>query len=185
MVPSASCLDDTLDGTAAQATVLTTSQMIQGNQVTFLILYALFHSVVAIRPVQRARHGRPRAAPRDRHPAFDGRHRAVAQVFWTEGVGLALVSWLIAVAIGIPAAYVFLQFVGAALLAVPFAFNPGQHPGYAGLHRGGGFSRHRGPGLVRFEDQDRRDAPLRVSPLPEGRPGLPSGFTPDSRSCSR
>jgi putative ABC transport system permease protein len=48
----------------------------------------------------------------------------VAQVFWTEGVGLGLVAWLIAVAIGIPVAYGFLQFVGAVLLAVPFVFSP-------------------------------------------------------------
>jgi putative ABC transport system permease protein len=50
--------------------------------------------------------------------------RRVAQVFWTEGVGLGLVAWLIAVAIGIPVAYGFLQFVGAVLLAVPFVFSP-------------------------------------------------------------
>ena len=50
--------------------------------------------------------------------------RQVAQVFWTEGVGQGVVAWVIAVAIGIPAAYGFGQFVGAVLFAVPVVFNP-------------------------------------------------------------
>jgi putative ABC transport system permease protein len=50
--------------------------------------------------------------------------RKVAQVFWTEGVGLGIVSWVIAVVIGIPAAYGFVQVLGAVLLKSPFVFNP-------------------------------------------------------------
>jgi putative ABC transport system permease protein len=125
-------LDDTLGGTPAQATVLTTSQLIQGNQVQFLILYALFYSVVAIvalvggiglfNALAMGVLERRREIGILRSMGATGRR--VAQVFWTEGVGLGLVAWLIAVAIGIPAAYGFVQFVGAVLLAVPFVFNP-------------------------------------------------------------
>jgi putative ABC transport system permease protein len=45
-------------------------------------------------------------------------------VFWTEGVGLGIVSWVIAVVIGIPAAYGVVQVLGAVLLKSPFVFNP-------------------------------------------------------------
>src|SRR5262249_36117942 len=48
----------------------------------------------------------------------------VAQVFWTEGVGLGLVAWAIAVVIGIPAAYGFVRLLGALLLESPFTFDP-------------------------------------------------------------
>ena len=41
-------VDDTLGGTAAQATVQTANQQIQRNRGVFLILYAIFYSVVAI-----------------------------------------------------------------------------------------------------------------------------------------
>jgi putative ABC transport system permease protein len=125
-------LDETLSGTPAQATVMTTSQMVQGNQTTFLILYVLFSCVVAIVAVvggiglfnalamgvleRRREIGILRS--------MGATGRQVAQVFWTEGIGLGLVAWLAAVAIGVPAAYGFVQFVGMVLLAVPFVFNP-------------------------------------------------------------
>ena len=125
-------VDATLGGTPAQATVFTTNQLVQGNQSTFLILYALFYSVVAIVALVGAIGlfnalamgvlERRREIGILRSMGATGRR--VAQVFWTEGVGLGLVSWVIALAIGIPAAYGFLQFVGAVLLAVPFVFNP-------------------------------------------------------------
>jgi putative ABC transport system permease protein len=124
-------LDATLGGTPAQASVFTTNQLIQGNQSTFLILDALFYSVVAIVAIVGAIGlfnalamgvlERRREIGILRSMGATGRR--VAQVFWTEGVGLGLVSWLIAVAIGIPAAYGFVQLVGAVLLAVPFVFN--------------------------------------------------------------
>lgn len=50
--------------------------------------------------------------------------RKVAQVFWAEGTTLGLLSWVLALALGIPATFGFL-FIQARLLApVPFAFNP-------------------------------------------------------------
>jgi putative ABC transport system permease protein len=125
-------LDETLGGTPAQATVMTTNQLIQGNQSTFLILDVLFYCVVGIvalvggiglfNALAMGVLERRREIGILRSMGATGRR--VAQVFWTEGVGLGLVAWLIAVAIGIPAAYGFLQFVGAVLLAVPFVFSP-------------------------------------------------------------
>jgi putative ABC transport system permease protein len=125
-------LDETLGGTPAQATVMTTNQLIQGNQSTFLILDVLFYCVVGIvalvggiglfNALAMGVLERRREIGILRSMGAIGRR--VAQVFWTEGVGLGLVAWLIAVAIGIPAAYGFVRFVGAVLLAVPFVFSP-------------------------------------------------------------
>lgn len=125
-------LDETLGGTPAQATVMTTGQLVQGNQSTFLILDALFYAVVGIvalvggiglfNALAMGVLERRREIGILRSMGATGRR--VAQVFWAEGVGLGLIAWLVAVAIGIPAAYGFLQFVGAVLLAVPFVFSP-------------------------------------------------------------
>ena len=125
-------VDDTLGGTAAQANVQTANQQIQRNQGVFLILYALFYSVVAIialvggigllNSLAMGVLERRREIGILRSMGATG--RKVAQVFWTEGVGLGIVSWVIAVVIGIPAAYGFVQVLGAVLLKSPFVFNP-------------------------------------------------------------
>jgi len=125
-------VDDTLGGTAAQATVQTANQEIQRNQGVFLILYALFYSVVAIialvggigllNSLAMGVLERHREIGILRSMGATG--RKVAQVFWTEGVGLGVVSWVIAIVIGIPAAYGFVQVLGAVLLKSPFVFNP-------------------------------------------------------------
>jgi putative ABC transport system permease protein len=125
-------VDRTLGGTPAQATVQTASQQIQRNQSVFTILYALFYSVVAIialvggiglfNSLAMGVLERRREIGILRSMGATGAR--VAQVFWTEGVGLALVAWVVAIAIGIPAAYAFVQLLGAVLLQSPFVFNP-------------------------------------------------------------
>jgi putative ABC transport system permease protein len=50
--------------------------------------------------------------------------RKVAQVFWTEGVTLGVVAWLIAIVLGIPLAYGFIQLLSQLLVTVPFSFDP-------------------------------------------------------------
>jgi putative ABC transport system permease protein len=50
--------------------------------------------------------------------------RKVAQVFWTEGISIGLSAWVLALVLGIPAAYGFVQLQGRLLAPVPFAFNP-------------------------------------------------------------
>jgi len=125
-------VDETLGGSAAQATVTTSSQELQRSQGTFLILYALFYSVVAIialvggiglfNALAMGVLERRREIGILRSMGATGRR--VAQVFWTEGVGLGVVSWVIAVIVGIPLAYGFVQLLGAVLLNSPFVFNP-------------------------------------------------------------
>ena len=124
-------LDDTLGGTAAQATVQTSSQEIQQSQGGFLIISAVFYSVVAIialvggiglfNALAMSVLERRREIGILRSMGATG--RKVAQVFWTEGVGLGVVSWLIAIVIGIPAAYGFIQLLSSVLLNSPFVFN--------------------------------------------------------------
>ncbi len=50
--------------------------------------------------------------------------RKVAQVFWSEGISLGVLSWLLAMMVGIPAAYGFVLLQGKLLAPIPFAFNP-------------------------------------------------------------
>jgi putative ABC transport system permease protein len=50
--------------------------------------------------------------------------RKVTGVFWTEALSLGVLSWMVGVALGIPAAYGFVWLIGALLMPVPFAFNP-------------------------------------------------------------
>jgi putative ABC transport system permease protein len=125
-------IDDTLGGISAQATVTTAQQDVQRNQSTFLILYALFYSVVAIialvggiglfNALAMGVLERRREIGILRSMGATGRR--VAQVFWTEGVGLGVVAWAIAVAIGLPMAYGFVQLLGAVLLRSPFTLEP-------------------------------------------------------------
>src|SRR5262249_28858925 len=48
----------------------------------------------------------------------------VASIFWTEGMALASISWLMAAAIGVPAAFGFGTLISEVLLPIPFAFDP-------------------------------------------------------------
>lgn len=50
--------------------------------------------------------------------------RKVAGVFWTEGVSLGIIGWLVGIVVGMPAAYGFVQLLGSLLMEVPFVFNP-------------------------------------------------------------
>ena len=50
--------------------------------------------------------------------------KKIAQVFWTEGTSLGFFAWVLALALGFPAAYGFVQVQGYLLAPVPFAFNP-------------------------------------------------------------
>jgi putative ABC transport system permease protein len=48
----------------------------------------------------------------------------VAQVFWTEGTSLGVLSWILAMVLGFPTAYGFVLLQGHLLAPVPFSFNP-------------------------------------------------------------
>lgn len=125
-------VDDTLAQAGLQASVTTTAAAIAANQSGFLILYVLFYSVVAIVALVGAIGlfnalamgvlERRREIGILRSMGATG--RKVAQVFLAEGIGLGVVGWLIAIVIGLPAAYGFVALLSQVLLRVPFAFDP-------------------------------------------------------------
>ena len=125
-------IDDTLSGNGYPAVITTAQQEVDRNQSQFLIIYVLLYIVagiialvgaiglfntLAMSVLERRREiGILRA--------MGATGRKVAQVFWTEGVALGVVSWAIAIALGIPIAYGFVQLIGSLLVSVPFAFDP-------------------------------------------------------------
>jgi putative ABC transport system permease protein len=125
-------IDSALSTGGYQASVTTAKQENDRNQSQFLILAILLYAVVAIVALvgaiglfnalvmsvleRRREIGILRS--------MGARGRQVATVFWTEGVSLGIVAWLIAIALGIPAAYGFVQLLSSLLLTVPFAFDP-------------------------------------------------------------
>ncbi len=125
-------LDSALSMGGYQASVTTAKQEIDRNQSQFQLLYILLYAVVAIVALvgaiglfnalvmsvleRRREIGILRS--------MGATSRRVAQVFWTEGVSLGVVAWLIAIALGIPAAYGFVQLIGSLIVTVPFAFDP-------------------------------------------------------------
>lgn len=125
-------LDTRLSQLGIPANVQTAQQEIQRNQSQFLILYVLLYCVVAIIALVGAMGlfnalamsvlERRREIGILRSMGATG--RKVAQVFWTEGISLGIVAWVIALMVGIPAAYGFIQLLGKLLLPVPFTLNP-------------------------------------------------------------
>ncbi|GER83785.1 hypothetical protein KTAU_24220 [Thermogemmatispora aurantia] len=125
-------LDGLLSQSNLQVTIQTAQQEIQRNQNQFLILYALLYCAVAIIALvgvlslfniltmsileRRREIGILRALG-----ASGGK---VALAFWTEGLTLATVAWLLALVMGLPAGYGFIQLLGKLLLPVPFTLNP-------------------------------------------------------------
>jgi len=50
--------------------------------------------------------------------------RKVASVFWAEGTAVGMLAWALALVLGFPAAYGFVQIQAHVLAPVPFAFDP-------------------------------------------------------------
>ena len=50
--------------------------------------------------------------------------RRVAAVFWTEGLALSALAWLLAIVVGIPASLAFVNLIAAVLIPISFAFDP-------------------------------------------------------------
>ena len=124
-------IDSALSSNGYPARITTAQQQVQRNQSQFLILYVLLYTVagivalvgaiglfnaLAMSVLERRREiGILRS--------MGATSRKVAQVFWTEGVSLGVIAWVIAIALGIPVAYGFVQLIGNLLASVPFAFN--------------------------------------------------------------
>ena len=125
-------VDDFLSQNGMDAMVSTSAQQVANSQSAFLVLYGLFYSVIAIVAMVGAIGlfnslamgvvERRREIGILRSMGATG--RKVAQVFLAEGIGLGMFGWVLAVVIGIPAAYGFVGLLSNVLLHVNFVFNP-------------------------------------------------------------
>jgi putative ABC transport system permease protein len=129
---TANRLDDKLTGEGLAPVVTTKAQNIKRNQNQFQVLYLLLYAVAAIvalvgvlglfNTLTTSVLERRREIGVLRSLGATGPR--VAAVFWIEGLALASVAWVLAVVLGIPAAYGFVSLIGAVLINVGFAFNP-------------------------------------------------------------
>ncbi|MGH2497446.1 MAG: FtsX-like permease family protein [Ktedonobacteraceae bacterium] len=127
----ASRIDTSLSATGLQASITTAQQQIQRDQGEFQILYALLDTVAVIvalvgaiglfNTLAMSVLERRREIGILRSMGASG--SKVAQVFWTEGISQGVISWLIALVLGIPASYGFVLLLGNILVPVPFAFS--------------------------------------------------------------
>ena len=125
-------LDNTLSASGLLPDITTAQQQISQNQSTYQIIYTLLDVValiialvgaiglsntLAMSVLERRREiGILRS--------MGATSRKVAQVFWTEGLTLGALAWVLAVIIGLPAAYFFVTVQGHLLVPMPFAFSP-------------------------------------------------------------
>jgi putative ABC transport system permease protein len=128
----ANSLDDTLTRAGLSPNIETEQQIVTRNQNQFQVLTAILYMVsviialvgilglfntLTISVLERRREiGVLRS--------MGGTGWRIARIFWTEGITLAVVAWIAAVIVGIPAAYAFVKFIGAVLVPLPFMFVP-------------------------------------------------------------
>jgi putative ABC transport system permease protein len=128
----ANALDDQLSAQGLAPSVTTAQQQIDRNRTQFQILYVLLYAVAAIvalvgvlglfNTLTTSVLERRREIGILRSMGATGWR--VASIFWTEGLTLAGISWLIAALVGIPAAYGFVMLLSDVLITVPFSFSP-------------------------------------------------------------
>ncbi len=129
---TANRLDDKLTGEGLAPVVTTNAQNIKRNQTQFQVLYLLLYAVAAIvalvgilglfNTLTTSVLERRREIGVLRSLGATGAR--VAAVFWIEGLALAGIAWVLAVVLGLPAAYGFISLIGAVLINIGFAFNP-------------------------------------------------------------
>jgi putative ABC transport system permease protein len=128
----ANTLDDTLSRAGLAPFVSTAQQQVQRNRNQFQILSILLSAVAAIvalvgvlglfNTLTTSVLERRREIGILRSMGATGWR--VASIFWTEGLALASISWLVAAVIGLPAAFAFVTLISKVLLPIPFAFDP-------------------------------------------------------------
>lgn len=125
-------IDNALAHEGLAPSIETRQQNESRNQAQFAILFALLYAVAAIvalvgilglfNTLSSSVLERRREIGILRSMGASGWR--VAGVFWTEGMALAGIAWLVAIVVGIPAAYAFLALISAVLLPIPFSFSP-------------------------------------------------------------
>lgn len=128
----ANALDATLTHSGASPNIQTVQQILASNQNQFQIVTVILYAVSAIiglvgmlglfNTLTISVLERRREIGILRSMGATG--WGVARVFWTEGFSLAIVAWIAALIVGIPAAYAFVNFIGSVLLPLPFTFAP-------------------------------------------------------------
>ncbi len=129
---TANRLDSALSDAGLAPSISTSAQQISRNQNQISILYFLLYAVAAIvalvgilglfNTLTSSVLERRREIGILRSMGATGRR--VAAVFLVESAALALLGWLVAVVIGIPAAFGFVQLIAAVLVPIGFAFDP-------------------------------------------------------------
>lgn len=125
-------LDDKLASAGMQATVMTSKQLKDtiASEVNVLnvMLYAVAVIVALVGAIGLFNALAMSVLERRREigilRSMGATGRKVAGVFWTEGLSLGVLAWVLGVAIGVPAAYGFVWIIQTVLMPVPFAFNP-------------------------------------------------------------
>lgn len=125
-------IDNALSAAGYMPNVLTNAQKVQQNQSKYQIIYILLDLVAIIiafvgaiglsNTLAMSILERRREIGILRSMGATG--WKVMQVFWAEGTSLGILSWVLAVLLGVPAAYGFMQLQGKLLAPIPFAFNP-------------------------------------------------------------
>jgi putative ABC transport system permease protein len=128
----ANALDDKLTRAGLSPNIETDQQIVARNQNQFQVLTAILYTVsvivalvgilglvntLTISVLERRREiGILRS--------MGGTGWRIAGIFWIEGISLATVAWIVAVIVGIPAAYAFVSLIGAVLVPLPFTLGP-------------------------------------------------------------
>lgn len=124
-------INTTLESAGYTPSIATKTEQEQRNQSQFEILYDLLYAVLALVALVGALGlfntlttsvlERRREIGILRSMGASGWQ--VARIFWIEGLSLGGLAWLIAIPIGIPAAYAFVALISNTLIPMPFAFS--------------------------------------------------------------
>lgn len=124
-------VDKALSSAGWLPNVTTAQQEIQQNhdkyQIIYILLYAVAVIIALVGAISLSNTLAMSVLERRREigilRSMGATGRKVIQVFWSEAMTLGLISWLVALLLGVPAAYGFVWLQGRLLAPIPFAFN--------------------------------------------------------------